>query len=81
VVESWDSRPSSQCIFVRVRPSCFLLVKMCLCLVSRLSRFFSLLSPTDVVYATRQLITNNNLIISISVLTFTSVFICSMAGC
>jgi hypothetical protein len=35
VVESWDFRPSSKCIFVRVRPSCFLLVKMCLCQVSR----------------------------------------------
>jgi hypothetical protein len=31
VVDSLDFRPSSQCIFVRVRPSCFLLVKMCLC--------------------------------------------------
>jgi hypothetical protein len=30
VVESLDFRPSSQCIFVRVRQSCFLLVKMCL---------------------------------------------------
>jgi hypothetical protein len=39
VVESWDFLPSSQCIFVRVRPSCFLLVKMCLCQVSHLSRW------------------------------------------
>jgi hypothetical protein len=39
VVESWDLRPSSQCIFVSLRPSCFLLVKMCLCQVSLLSRW------------------------------------------
>jgi hypothetical protein len=41
VVESLEFRPSSQCIFVRVRRSCFFLVKMCLCQASR-GYFFSL---------------------------------------
>jgi hypothetical protein len=41
LVERWDLRSSSQCIFVRVRQSCFLLVKMCLCHVSLQSRWRS----------------------------------------
>jgi hypothetical protein len=47
VVESLDFRPSSQCIFVRVRPNCFFLVQMCLCQVSRLSRWRPSLTSSD----------------------------------
>jgi hypothetical protein len=35
LVESFDLRPSNQCILVRVIPSCFRLVKMCLRQVSQ----------------------------------------------
>jgi hypothetical protein len=38
LVESFDLCPSSQYILVRVGPSCFRFVKMCLCQVSLLSR-------------------------------------------
>jgi hypothetical protein len=37
-IESFDLRPSNQYILVRAIPSCFCLVKMCLCQVSLLSR-------------------------------------------
>jgi hypothetical protein len=38
LVESFDFRPSNQCILVRVSPSCFHFAKICLCQVS-LSRW------------------------------------------
>jgi hypothetical protein len=37
-VQSFDLRPSNKYILVRAIPSCFRLVKMCLCQVSLLSR-------------------------------------------
>jgi hypothetical protein len=38
LAQSFDLRPSNQCILVRVIPSCFHFAKMCLCQVSLLSR-------------------------------------------
>jgi hypothetical protein len=47
LVDSYDLRPSNQCIFVTVIPNYLRFLKMCLCQVSLLSRCTSLLGGVE----------------------------------